>query len=164
MFFSKRINIILIIFLILGSNQSAHSVDAIVFVYSGHVKWTEYNFNSDTDCGDGHMNTCENRMRIYATSVSSCTSKTWRSTSYVNTYPTVTLYPSKEISWSSSGSVPCLTFSVKIQEDSGSYSTSTVTLTIPSDYSSPSTTLDLVLGTANGYFKITYWLTIDTYF
>ena len=57
---------------------------------------------------------------------------------------------------------PCLTFDARILENNAGYSTNQVTKTISSSGAHYTTNMGLVLGSANGYFKIEYWVVHTT--
>ncbi|MCE7733596.1 MAG: hypothetical protein GPJ54_01880 [Candidatus Heimdallarchaeota archaeon] len=135
-----------------------------IVVYTAHVKWKGYNFLTDTNCGDGTDQTCENKLMVKRTTSSSCGSRSWIEGSYKNNSPegiyTGGYY---ELTWARSGGAPCLTFDVKIKENSAGDSTTQHTYTIDSGESVTVSDMNLVLGTANGDFTIEYKLTIVDY-
>ncbi|MHA2100807.1 MAG: hypothetical protein ACW99A_19215 [Candidatus Kariarchaeaceae archaeon] len=141
--------------LIQGISQS-HALTA----YTAHVKWIGYDFRFDSDCGDGSMNRCENKMKIKRDTLASCVSKSWTEGAQKNNYLGVKYDNGYyEITWTSYNAAPCLTFDVQFVENTAGGSTSIHTYTIPSGGSHISKYPGLILGTANGNFRIEYWLT-----
>lgn len=160
----KNIKFLAIIGLIIGIGFTSMPVEGTTF-YTANVKWKGYNFASDSNCGDGTGNTCENKLRVKRTTSTSCTSRSWIEGGYEDNDPN-TIESSADFytkTWVRTGSAPCLTFDVQIVENTAGVATSTSTFTIPSDESPEVRNLSLTIGTANGYFIIRYWLNIDDY-
>lgn len=150
----------MIMFILISLPLTSQPVSAIE-VWTAHVEWVGYNFSSDTDCGDGYNNKCENYMKVKRTTSSSCAStKTWIQGSTENNYP-ASSYNSGfyELTWVRVYGAPCLTFDVYIQEDTAGYSSDIHTFTINFGGAHSVSYLDLELGSANGNFKIEFWVT-----
>ena len=159
MHFAKNVKIILLIFVVGGLVQGITPSHALT-AYTAHVKWVGYDFTDDSDCGDGYMNTCENKMKVKRTIWASCVSKTWTEGVQKNNYPggkyTFGYY---EITWTSYNAAPCLTFDFQMIENSAGGSTSIHTFAILSSGTHVTAYPNLILGTADGEFRIEYWLT-----
>ncbi|MCE7736904.1 MAG: hypothetical protein GPJ54_18615 [Candidatus Heimdallarchaeota archaeon] len=161
---TRNIRFLALITLLLGIGFGSIPVKGVTY-YTANVSWKGYNFISDTNCGDGTGNTCENKLRVKRTTSTSCSSRSWIEGGYEDNDPqtsrTSEYYYTK--SWVRTDSAPCLTFDVEFIENSAGDATNMGTYTIPSDESSETKNLSLILGTANGYFIIIYWLDITDY-
>ncbi len=152
----RIITIMFILFLLPLSSQPVSGIE----VWTAHVEWDGYSFPYVYDCGDGYDNRCENIMKIKRTTSSSCAStKTWIEGDEEYTYTfTDDLNPFYELTWVRVYGAPCLTFDVYFVENTAGASTDIDTFTINMDGSYSYSYLDLNLGSANGEFRIKYWV------
>ncbi len=156
----SHFRIVMIMFILFSIPFASQPVSAIE-VWTAHVEWGGYDFDTVTDCGDGTSNRCENIMKVKRTTSSSCAStKTWIQGDEEYTYPGwENLNGFYELTWVRVYGYPCLTFDVYFEENSAGDSTSIDTFTINYLGTHSVSYLDLTLGSGSGTFKIEYWLT-----
>ncbi|MHA2251617.1 MAG: hypothetical protein ACXAD7_14730 [Candidatus Kariarchaeaceae archaeon] len=127
--------------------------------YIVRVNWIGWDFLTDNDCGDGTGNDCEIYMKVKYTTSSSCgTLSSWYGAEEdgieVGSDHAGTMY---SFSYSRVGSWPCLTFKVQFWEaDSNPDDAATTLQTRTATSSLLESDLDLIIGSANGHFDISY--------
>ena len=135
-----------------------------IYSYTAHVLWQGYTKSEENNCGTGINNPCEIKMQVKNTvSKDSCSNRAVQETAISLEMPNRTdMSKNIELSWTNTGSAPCLTFDVKFVELQIGPTTNEYTYTISSNGGISTTNIYSVLGSGIGYYQIKYWLTNET--
>ena len=156
---NTTILVLLVLFVIIPARN-----EATITLYTAHVKWDGYNLTAESNCGDGTGYSCEVKMQIWSTtSTTSCSGRSASSGSYQTVYTSNSdLTGMYELTWANTGSTPCLTFDVQFFEDTAGSATNQHTYTVSSGGGTSTSYPSNILGSGNGYYQISYWLTTET--